>query len=341
MPEGGRISVPERPLFAHPARELVLAELFARQQTVATTAQLDALGLSPRAVRRRAEIGRLHRIYPGVYSTTPPSLLPRRARWLAAVLACGPGAVLSHRSAAALWGIRASARSAIDITTAGSRRGRQLEGIDAHRASTLTATDVTVVDGIPCTSLGRTLLDLAAVVPRRPVERAIDQAEVLEIFDLRAVEDVLGRNRTLPGAPVVRAVLDDYQRDEAHFSTLTESDLEEGFLALCDAAGFPRPEIQQYLTLPGGEVVRADFLWREQRVVIESDGRRFHSTYWTREENARRDLLLAEAGWRPLRVTWRMVFRTAAETPRTLGGLLARAGVSIPPSLPPSIPPRT
>ncbi|HWF36858.1 MAG TPA: hypothetical protein VG295_15870, partial [Solirubrobacteraceae bacterium] len=121
------------------------------------------VGLSRRAVFYRAEIGRLHRIYPTVYSTTAPSLLPARARWLAAVLACRPDAYLSHRSAAALWGIRATSRSTIDVTSPGGR-GRRLSGIDAHRAATLAPADVTVVDGIPCTSVARTAVDLAALV---------------------------------------------------------------------------------------------------------------------------------------------------------------------------------
>ncbi|HEY5316989.1 MAG TPA: hypothetical protein VIJ20_03355 [Solirubrobacteraceae bacterium] len=324
MIEGGRFTDEGRPSNAHPARELAIAELMTRQKTLATVEQLEELGLSGRGVRHRAKLGRLYRIYPRVYSTTPPSLLPPRARWLAAVLACGPGAYLSHRTAAALWGARATLRSGIDVTAPG-RRGRHLVGIDVHRAATLTLPDVAVVDGIPCTSLARTVLDLAAVVPRRAVERAIDQADVLEIFDLGAFDDVLSRNPTRPGASTVRAVLDEYQRDEAHLSTLTESDLEEAFLALCDAAGFPRPEVQQYLMLPGGESIRADFLWRNERLVVETDGARFHRTYWTRERNAARDLLLAEAGWIPVRLTRRMVFRTPAQTTRTFGGLLARA----------------
>jgi hypothetical protein len=231
-------------------------------------------------------------------------------------------------SAAALWNIRGSLRAAIDVTSPRGR-GRGIDGIDAHCARTLTAADVDVVDGIPCTSLARTVLDLAAVVPRRQVERAIDQSEQIEAFDLRAFDDVLSRNPTLPGVSTVRAVLDGYQRAEARFSTLTENDFEEAFLALCDAAGFPRPEVQQYLTLTGGEVIRADFLWREQRLVVETDGRKYHGTYWTREQNARRDLLLAEAGWRPIRLTWRMVYLTPEETMKTFGNLLARAGVSI------------
>ena len=306
------------------ARERAIAALFARQKTVATLAQLERLGLGRRVVQQRAEVGRLYRIYLGVYSTTPPALLPREARWLAAVLACGPGAVLSHRSAVALWGIATSNRARVDVSSP-TGRGRKLNGIDAHRAVSLAPADIAVESGIPTTSVARTVLDFAGVEPRRRVERAIDQSESLEIFDLRAFDDVLDRNPKLPGASVVRSLLDEYQRADGHLSTLTESELEEAFFALCDAAGFPRPQVQQYLTLPGGEVVRADFLWRKQRVVVETDGWKFHHTRWAREQNARRDLLLTAAAWRPVRLTRRMVVITTVETTRTLAGLLGPA----------------
>ncbi|HWF73348.1 MAG TPA: DUF559 domain-containing protein [Solirubrobacteraceae bacterium] len=293
----------------------------AGQRTLGTLDQLEELGLGRRGVRHRVETGRLYRVYPTVYSTTPPSLLPRKARWLAATLACGPDAYLSHRSAAALWDMRSTLRPAIEITTPKSR-GRKLPGIHAHRANSLAPQDTTTVEGIPCTSVARTTLDLAAVVPRRATERAIDQAEVLEIFDLRAFDDVLARNPTHRGAPVVRGLLAEYQGAEAHLATLTESKLEAGFLALCDAAGFPRPEVQQYLTLPSGDRIRADFLWRDLRVVVETDGDLGHRTRQSRERDARRDLLLTLAGWRPIRLTSRMVFTTRAETTRILAQLL-------------------
>jgi Transcriptional regulator, AbiEi antitoxin len=324
MPEGVRKTEAGRPLFAPPARERAIAELFEAQQTVATVGQLAELGLSPRSVRHRAQIGRLYRLYHGVYSTTPPALLSRRGRWLAAVLACGPGALLSHRSAAALHGIRDTRRAGVDVTSPRSR-GRGHKGIDAHRATTLTPADIATVDGIPCTSLARAVVDLAPLVNRRAVERAIDQSDMLEIFDLRAFDDVLARNPTHRGAPIVRGILDEYQRQEAHFSTLTENEFEEAFFALCDAAGFPRPEVQQYLILPGGEPVRADFMWRDLRIIVETDGGKFHRTYWTRERNATTDLLLAEAGWQTVRLTSRMVFIRPAETTKAFAGVLARA----------------
>jgi hypothetical protein len=324
MPEGVYITEAGRPLSTHPARERAIAELFGSQKTVATLTQLGEVGLAPRSVRHRAALGRLHRVYPTVYSTTPPELLPRKAQWLAAVLACGPGALLSHRTAAALLGVRDTRRARIDVTSPGGR-GRRLSNIDAHRATTLTPADLTEREGIPCTSLARTIVDLAPLVSRRAVERAIDQSEALQIFDLRAVEDVLARNATLPGAAIVQSLLEEYQRTQAHFDTVTENDFEEAFFALCDAAGFPRPEVQQYFTLPGGDVVRADFVWRDLKIIVETDGGQFHRTRRAREADARRDLLFAQAGWQTLRLTKRMVLTAPAETTRALAGVLARA----------------
>lgn len=149
-----------------------LAALAGRQHDVFTLAQLQDLGLTASAVHKRAASGRLHRVHHGVYSLAPAELLSRRGRYMAAVLACGPGAVLSHRSAAALHELRATDRTGIDVTISG-RTNHNRPGIDVHRSCTLSAGDTTTVDGIPCTTVSRTLLDLAGVVGRRPTERAI------------------------------------------------------------------------------------------------------------------------------------------------------------------------
>ena len=146
--------------------------------------QLRELGLSARAVQHRAARGRFHRIHRGVYAVGYPKLTGR-GQWMAAVLACGPRAVLSHRSAAGLWGVRPDNRRKSDVSVP-SPSARAKAAIEVHRSVTLTADDVTTVDGIPCTTLARTLVDLGDVVDRRAVERAVEQAEVLRLFDLQA-----------------------------------------------------------------------------------------------------------------------------------------------------------
>ncbi len=185
--------------------EGAIARATAGRHGVAKLTHLLDAGLGVRTVQRLAASGRLHRLYVSVYSTVPPNLLTRHARFLAAVFAAGEGAVLSHHSAAALLGIRPSARAKIDVTVP-SRSRRTIAGVNVHRSNTLTAADTTVVDGIPTTTAARALLDLAAGLDRRGLEKAFDQAEILELFDLTAIHDELERNRTARGAPRVKAL---------------------------------------------------------------------------------------------------------------------------------------
>ena len=173
--------------------DLLIAELAASQHSVVALWQLVERGLSPNAVRKRVAAGRLHRVHEGVYAVGHPRLT-RKGYDMAAVLACGRRSALSHRSAAAHRELRQSTRGLVDVISP-RRPGRKRAGIDAHTSSTLLAGDIEDVDGIPCTSVARTLLDLAAVLPRRAVERAFDEAEFREVLDARAIEDVLERTK--------------------------------------------------------------------------------------------------------------------------------------------------
>ena len=266
-------------------------------------AELGDLGLTVTAVHKRAASGRLHRVHRGVYSLPPPELLSRYGRWMAAVLTCGPGAVLSHRSAAALHELRATERTNDEVTVPG-RSTRKRAGIDIHRSTTLTPADATRVNGIPTTTVARTQLDLAEVVSRRALERAYDQADVLEVFDLRALEDQLERNRHRQCARVVRAVLDEHYVG----STPTWSKFEEAFLKLTRATGIPDPEVNVWLVLDDQEsALRVDFVWRRQRLIVETDGHETHRTRQAFERDRRRDQRLTLAGWRVIRVTWRQL----------------------------------
>jgi hypothetical protein len=239
---------------------------------------------------------------------------------MAAVLACGPGAVLSHRQAAALYGIRDTARAKIDVSIP-SRSVLRRPGIDVHRAPTLTRADVAIVDGIPCTTVARTLLDLAEVIGQRPLERAFDESEVLELLDLRAIEDQLARNPTRPGSGRVRRVLDEHYIG----STLTQSGLEEAFFRFCRRYELPQPAVNQWIDLHDGEpMIRGDFVWRRQRVIVETDGHKFHGTYQARERDPRRDQRAIVAGWIPVRTTWRQVKRRPHELGPTLVKLVNR-----------------
>ncbi len=321
MGKPGRETSSERtfPGQAAAGQAAALAALAIQQHGVFALAQLQALGLGASTVRHRAAVGRLHRIYRGVYSLVPLELLTRDGRWMAAVLACGPGAVLSHRSAAALHELGRTDRTKIDVTVPG-RSCREHPGIDVHRSTTLAPSDTTRVNNIPCTTVARTQLDVADVLDRRRVERVFDQAEILQVFDLRQLEDQLARNPRRPGAQLVRAILAEHYVG----STPTWSELEERFLRLVREAGLPIPAVNAWVDPNDGEPpFRVDFLWRAQRVVAETDGHKTHRTRQSFERDRRRDQRLAAARYRPIRVTWRQVVHAPQQLGRTLVALLS------------------
>jgi hypothetical protein len=251
----------------------------------------------------------------------PLTLLGRNGRYMAAVLACAPDAVLSYRCAAALYEIRGTAQAKIDVTVRG-RSHRKHAGVDVHRSTTLTATDVTLTNGIPCTTVARTLLDLAQVIKGRPLERALDQAEILDLLDLAALDDQIERNKARPAAKRLQAVLAQHYAG----STPTWSDLEEAFLAACRQAKLPPPEVNALID-PGDHdptAIRVDFVWRDQRVIVETDGHETHRTRRAFEEDRLRDQRLIVAGWTVIRVTWRQLTQRPDEVMRRLARLLSR-----------------
>jgi predicted transcriptional regulator of viral defense system len=282
-----------------------------------TLTDLREAGLSSSAVRTRVAAGRLHRVHRGVFAVGHP-LLTYKGRWMAAVLACGPGAALSHRSAACLLGVRDDNRATIDVTSPG-RAGRQRDGITVHRGATLLARDVETVDGIRCTTLARTLLDVAEDGSRRDVERCVERAEVLRILDMRAIDDVLARANGRRGAAALTALLSETQFAGAP----TRNDLEEAFLQICRDAGLPPDAVNAWIPYPDGGGAEADFLWRAQSLIVEVDGRDVHTTRRAFEHDRRRDQCLGMLGWRVVRFTWRQVLYEPATVAATLKALLA------------------
>jgi predicted transcriptional regulator of viral defense system len=279
--------------------------------------QLVDLGLNQSLIEWRVDVGRLHRIHQGAYAVGYGRLTPHGHR-MAAVLACGREAVLSHRSAAALWGLREDSRSRIDVTAPG-RRGRSPAGIDAHRHGSLTAADRTSVDGIPCTSVPRTLLDLAAVVPYRGLRYAVKQAEVERVFDLSEMNDLLARSRGRRGVARLRSAISVHDTREQ----LTRRELEERFFDVCRDTEILLPEVNGHLVVNGISMM-PDFLWRDARLIVEADSRRVHGTAAAFEEDRRRDQLLTVAGWTVIRITWRQVFDEPERLSRTLRALVSR-----------------
>src|SRR3954453_12432672 len=225
-----------------------VAELAERQHGVVAMWQLLELGLGRKAIEYWLRIGRLQPVYRGVYAVGHAAL-SLNGRLLAAVLSAGPLAVLSHRSAAMLWGLLPDSRRIIEGTT--PDRGRtSKEGVRVHRVRSLHADDVTVVDSIPVTSVARTLFDIARTESPRHLRYALEQAERLRLLDMRALQRY--RCRALDAAHAE-------MREPAN----TNPGIEQLFIEVCDAGGISRPEtnviVEDYLV---------DAVWREQKVIV-------------------------------------------------------------------------
>lgn len=236
-----------------------------------------------------------------------------RGRYLAAVLACGPSAALSHRSAANLWGIRpGSAR--IEVTVPRGRVGPP--GLRAHRSRNHDPAEFTVLDEIRTTTVARTLLDLAAIVPERDLARAVDRAERLERFDLGAVERILSRPNGRRGAARLRRSIAAWQR------LYTRSELEDRHVELVRAAGLTAPRLNA--RLHGDQRAHeVDAFWPSHGLVVQLDGFAYHRTRRDRERDAAADADLELAGYRVLRLTWDDVAVHHGRTARRLARLLS------------------
>jgi very-short-patch-repair endonuclease len=261
-----------------------LAEIARRQYGIVARGQLFAIGIDRGGIDRRVAAGRLHRLYRGVYAVGH-TIVPPRGRWLAAVMACGDGAVLSHRSAAALWGIRPTAAARVDITVSHTSGVRSSARIVVHR--TRRAAESLVLDRIPVTTAGRTLADLATALPRRDLEKACEAAEALGL-NVESDADHAGARR-------LREAMDH------DLTSTTRSGLEDEFLVLCDRYEIPRPLVNMVVA---GFLV--DFCWPEHRLIVETDGRR-HRTRAAFERDRARDAFLTALGWRVMRFTTQQV----------------------------------
>jgi very-short-patch-repair endonuclease/predicted transcriptional regulator of viral defense system len=265
-----------------------LVRLAERQHGVITRRQLLDLGLSDAAVCRRVKDGRLHRVHRGVYAVGRPTLTVH-GRFFAAVASCGPTAALSHASAAALWGLLPEPRGArVDITVSSGGGRRRRGAVIVHRAP-LREEEVVVKGGIKVTTPARTIVDLADGRSERQIERVLDEAAYLRL-DLSELAVRAGRR----GAGRLRRVLTRHQPG----ATWTRSEREERMLLLLQRCRLPRPELNR--GIEGHEV---DFVWRANRLIVETDGWRAHGTRRAFERDRRRDVELTAAGWRVLRVS--------------------------------------
>ena len=254
-----------------------------------TLTEAVPLGLSKQKAAYRVSAGRLWRLYAGVYSLVPPHLLRREGRWLAAVLACGPGAVLSHTHAAALWHIRHAPSGPIHVTVPTTAGRKQRPGITVHRTSTLLTSQTTLRNAIPVTQPARTLSDLKPLLPTDDWERTRSRA-LDHHYDLGALGD---------GAVPPFSVL------------------EHRLKALCRRHSLPSPRAQQQL---GAYTV--DFLWPEARLVVEVDDFATHGRRETFESDRERDAWLQLRGYKVFRFTWRRLRDDPEGVVATLRALL-------------------
>jgi len=268
---------------------------------------LLALGMSSEEIRFQLETAALVRLHHGVYAVGGAPATPEQ-RWAAAVMACGDEAALSHLSAAALWALTQVDPVVIDVSLSG--RGRRTRpGLRVHRPRRLPRDDTTEHLGIPVTTVTRTLIDLAVIVSRRSLERLVDEAEYLRLLDLADLDRTFEGNEGRAGVTRLRRLLARHRPG----TTRTRSPLEEAFLLLVREAKLPDPQVNTRL---GPFTI--DFLWPEQRVAVETDGRAAHDRTAARERDHRRDAWLHANGYLPLRFTWTQVNQRPGEVVRAL-----------------------
>lgn len=265
-----------------------VAEIAERQHGIVSVAQLRGAGLSSSTISRRVTKGWLHRIHRGVYAVGHPGI-STYGRWMAAVLACGEGAVVSHRSAAVLWGLLSEHDGVVSVSVPREAGRSKRVGIRLNRCRSLTNDQTTRRHGIPVTSPARTIADLRRSVPAWELRRAIRQADVL---GLPLGEDV-GHDRT-------------------------RSDLERDFLRICRRHRLPSPEVNVRV---GPYLI--DFLWRDRRLVVETDSYRYHRGRQAFRDDHARSLELQGKGWRVIRLSEDQVNEKPEQVAEILRGMLA------------------
>jgi uncharacterized protein DUF559/putative AbiEi antitoxin of type IV toxin-antitoxin system len=294
----------------HAARDAAAWALVRSQHGVVARSQLMALGYTRREIEQRLHNGRLHHISHGIYAVGRPELTPR-GRWMAAVLACGDDAVLSHRSAAELWGIGYEEKKRIDVSI---RRKSKItrKGIKVRARPALDAGSVVVRFGIPVTDPVQTLIDLATELKLLKLERAVNEADKLDLVDPETLRTALDAYVGMPGVKTLRTMLD------RHTFRLSDSDLEILFRPLAIASGFPLP-LTKHMVL-GYEV---DFWFPEHGLVVETDGLRYHRTASQQARMVKRDQKHVASGLKVLRFTHWQIAHAPSEVTAILRRLRA------------------
>src|SRR6476646_10010101 len=289
-----------------PGWDGAIGEIARRQHGVVARRQLIAIGLGREAIQHRIASGRLHPVHAAAYAVGHRNI-SRPGRWMAAVLASGPDAVLSHWSAAALWGIRPNPRSVIDVTD--PVKSRTWDGIRRHHKA-LPHDEVTVEEGIPVTSVPRTIFDLAATEPLDVVKALLRESEFRELSDRLSLWDLVERYPGRRGIRKVKAALEAL-RDEPVGER--KSRFEERFAPFLGRHHLPRPRFNDWIRV-GGKRFQVDCHWVEAKQVVELDGWQGHKTRTAFREDRARDRRLRVAGYGVTRLTWNQL----ADEPETI-----------------------
>jgi very-short-patch-repair endonuclease len=297
-------------------KDVALAELADRQHGVVAWRQLRELGLAKAAIRHRAQTGRLHRLQPGVYAVGR-RIVTRQGWWMAAVLSSGPGAVLSHHSAAALWGMRGYSERAVEVTTrqksTSSKRTRR------HHCH-LPADEVTIEEGIPVTTAPRTILDLAATESADVVEGLLREAEFRRLWDRLSLLDLVERHPGRRGLGKVRAALERVKREPAG---RPRSRLEDRFAPFLRLHRLPLPRFNDWIVLDDKRF-QVDCRWPGTRHIVELDGWEAHGSRSAFREDRGRDRRLRAAGYLVTRLTWNQLDDEPLEIAQDLREILGR-----------------
>ena len=270
------------------------------------------IGYGRGSIDARLANGYLQLLHPGVYAVGHRAL-GYRGRWMAAILAGGPGAVASHKTAGAIWDLRSSNSGRIDVTVPVTRH--RIAGVTLHRSRSLAPTAVTTHDGFPVTTVERTLVDLAGTLSQAELERAFEQALRLQILDMRKLRLTPGRK----GTKVLRDIIAAHDPDVLY----TRAELERLFQSFIRARKFPQPSVNVWIA--GYEV---DAYWPGHALIAELDGYKYHGSRQAFESDRAKTAALQLAGYTVVRITWRMLHDDPAGVAALLQAHFAR------PSLP-------
>jgi hypothetical protein len=300
-----------------PPADAVIARLAAQQHGVVARRQLRRAGVADDTIDHRLRTRRLHPVHRGVFAVGRPDL-SADGRAMAAVLACGDGAVLSHGSAAMLWGIRRGAQARWDVllpSMSGGLRGPA--AVHPRRTRRLDPSDVTTIRGLPVTTLPRTLIDLATVLTPQRLAAAVHEAEVQRVLDVRSVEAAIARHPGRRGIAALRAALAPQAPPPSGEAFVT------AFAGLCARHGLPMPTIDTHVD-DGRRLHQVDALFAAYGLIVELDGEQVHGTRRRFHTDRRRDAALAAAGYQTIRLTWDRVTREDVEVAAQLRRVLAR-----------------